>query len=513
MKQVIIKVILRCLLILPVFSSCKKEVDPGKIPQDPTPGPSLEFQFRLDSIPGLSNEPQANLFAMVSVFNDQNQAVINNKKLSIDHQGKFFTQKIALPAGTYQVRKFLLISGTNQVLFATPLANSPKASLVKAPLPFRQLLPQPALTIWPVEVLPVNKGDKAEEFGYPAGTFQEDNESPVELPAAKVIRLRTAIRIGTILYDSIPSSLTYRTWDSLQQLQTRIIHLPAGTQLLKLDSTAVKHELTVSKWGREYKLMLDYDTVQSGNLYLMGEDKAPKLLKTEYVYRLVNGKYVAETKTDFTYGGSNRLEKISYYKKRPDNKPYLAMVDEFRYSNNELDRISRYDEQNNPIGQTAFSYDPAGLIKAIVDNQSGVETAVSVSSFNNEQESRTEVAMAYRYSNSAITMDYYKRYVNGNLVGDNSSTSNHSTENGDYEYDQQINPYVHMGWPNLFLSNSSRNNMVLSRKTYYGNYPLVVEYGHTYKYDGEGYPVELVKKFKSYLTGEYLYTTRTVYLY
>jgi hypothetical protein len=110
-------------------------------------------------------------------------------------------------------------------------------------------------------------------------------------------------------------------------------------------------------------------------------------------------------------------------------------------------------------------------------------------------------------------MNYYQRYAGGNRVSDNSNTTNNSTETGQYDYDSNINPYAHMGWLNLLLSNGSKNNVTRQLKTFYGNYPVAVAYSFSYKYDADGYPTELVRQYKSYQTGQHLYTTKTVYNY
>ncbi|ULQ52708.1 hypothetical protein [Flavihumibacter fluvii] len=512
MKQFSVKMFTLIFALVLGLSACKKEIDPINIPPKPVPGLSKTFQFSLDSLPGQPIEPVTNLFAFFSVVNEKNEAVLTNKKLPLNFNGKYVTDEIELPSGNYRVKKFFVVSPNNKVLFATPLVNSVKAPLVKNALPFALILPQQVTKVLAVEVLKINKGDKSEDFGYPPGIFQE-SDTPVEVPLAKSIRIRTAIRIGSVLYDSIPSSLMYRTWDEQQLLKTRFISLAAGTNTLKLDSNAVKHELVVTKWGQDYKLDLLNSDVKNDDLYIFGGNKEAKKLKSELTAKLVNGKYVAESKTSYFYNGSNQLEKINYYKKRPDNTPYLAMYDDFKYNNNQVDKITRFDESNNSVGSTTFTYNELGKVAGIRESFQNVQTEVSAVHNEIPGTNLYGVELQYRYSNTSNGMRYYQRYVAGNLMEDNSVTDNYSTEVGVYTFDNNINPYIHIGWLDLFLSNQSKNNMTSKVKSYYGNYPIVVEYGLIYKYDTEGYPIELVKSYRSYLTGEHLYTTKTIYLY
>ena len=86
-------------------------------------------------------------------------------------------------------------------------------------------------------------------------------------------------------------------------------------------------------------------------------------------------------------------------------------------------------------------------------------------------------------------------------------------EAGTYKYDFNINPFAHMNMPNIFLSNLSKNNLIEQQKNYSGNIPSAEPYKFEYTYDADGYPVELVKHFKNYRTGEHLFKIKIVYTY
>ena len=101
--------------------------------------------------------------------------------------------------------------------------------------------------------------------------------------------------------------------------------------------------------------------------------------------------------------------------------------------------------------------------------------------------------------------------ANGQRIG--PTTSHHSSELSRYRYDQLVNPYVHMNWPDLYLTRSSKNNVNALEQSFVNDYPVAVPSSHTYTYDSEGYPRELIRTYKSGFTGEYLYTTKTVFVY
>jgi hypothetical protein len=110
-------------------------------------------------------------------------------------------------------------------------------------------------------------------------------------------------------------------------------------------------------------------------------------------------------------------------------------------------------------------------------------------------------------------MDYVMTFHGGNVIEANAFILGNSSEMGRYDHDTEINPYAHMNWPNLFLSNSSKNNVTAEYKTYFGNHPVSLPYDFKYSYDGDGYPTQLIKKYQSYGGYNYMYTTKTVYVY
>jgi hypothetical protein len=148
----------------------------------------------------------------------------------------------------------------------------------------------------------------------------------------------------------------------------------------------------------------------------------------------------------------------------------------------------------------------------MTESANGVVTTATVGYLQISEE-MSEVLLNYTYSNSPNGGEYVQRYYRGSIISDNMKTAINSTEAGMYRYDDQINPRAHIGWPDLFLSNESKNNVVWQSKTCTGVYPGAVAYEFEYTYDAEGYPTELITQYKSYLTNTFLYTIKTVYTY
>jgi hypothetical protein len=493
--------------------SCRKADDLVKpVPQNPPPVLSRFFQLTIDSIPGEPVAPVNDLFALVNVVNERNDTVLHNRKLPISFNGKFKTQELELPAATYRITKFWLINENNKVRFVTPIANSAKANTVSRPLAISFILPQPVVLVVPIEVAKVEPTDSPENFGYPAGSFNQSPGNPGEGNTFSKIKLRLAIQVGEIRYDSIPGTALYTTWDENQQVNGKYVPLVAGTNEITISRLVTKHHFRITKWGSVYELTLLKNEVKEGAVYTLGGSKQPKMLTAELTYKLVAGNYVAESKTSFAYK-SGKLAGIEYYLKRADNSPYLAMKDQFQYAHERLERINRFDEKNQQSGSTSFTYNGEGKVNRIVEQTKGATTTATVDYYSSAETGLAEVGFKYSYSDQTYSMGYHQRYHQGNVISDNSVTANNNTETGLYDHDNQINPYAHMGWHNLFLSNNSKNNLVKQYKTYYGSYPVAVPYEFVYKYDSEGYPIELIRHYRSGVTNQFLYTTKTVFSY
>ena len=70
-----------------------------------------------------------------------------------------------------------------------------------------------------------------------------------------------------------------------------------------------------------------------------------------------------------------------------------------------------------------------------------------------------------------------------------------------------------MGWPDLHLSHNSKNNMVWQQKYYQYTWTESEVYQFDYKYDGDGYPKELIQQLRNPVTKAHLSTIKTVFSY
>ncbi|KIC93972.1 hypothetical protein [Flavihumibacter solisilvae] len=508
MKQLSLNLI--TLVLVTVFNACSKEKIEKPLPQ---PGQPVNSSFRIviDNLPA-AGQSHEGLYAIATVTNEQEEAVMADRKLPLTLDGKYSSAELKLPAGKYKLTKFVVFGKDNKVMFAAPRLGSDQAAGVQKPLSAAFSLPTTEVLAVKVEVLFVIAGEQPSHYGYPAGTFNEQpgGPAPDNNPNFR-IKLKTVISNGNVVYDSIASLLKITTWDERNEWSSRELQLEPGTNDIILPKSALKFKFQVWKWGHTDEMTLLRQDLDSNTVYTIGGRRAAKRLKSELVYTLVSGAYKAESKNEFIYGPNGKLNKIIYRLKRKDGTPYIANTEDFNYSGDRVESTVKSDEFGNFISFTTFQYDAQGKLVDIrqTDNSTGAtRAAVSYQALDGS----FMIQARYGFStgmmlNSNMTM------TGGNMVKLEAATANGNSETGLYQYDFNINPYANMGWPDLMFSRNSKNNLTGQQKTYHGSFPTADPYSFEYKYDDFGYPLELIKSFKSPTTGQHLFTTKTVYNY
>ncbi|HEU0112633.1 MAG TPA: hypothetical protein VFQ73_17285 [Flavisolibacter sp.] len=357
---------------------------------------------------------------------------------------------------------------------------------------------------------------KKDDIPQPGKPLPSPVVNPVPVPnpnpseTSFTIKLKTVITIGSIVYDSIPAVLTLSSWDSSGTEHKKVLNMNAGANSISLLKKHVKFSFRVNQWSLSDELTLTKDEIKEGETYVLGGAKAAKRLIKEEEYLFAAGAYQPSSKSFYTYNADGSLQQIDFYQKKPQSQELKKYnVDKFIYTAGKLDKIQRYDDKGAAVSYTGFSYNAANKIENMEQKGYGQETYAYVEYNGGMQPS---INIDYLYNNGQA-MSYTMNFVGGNKVKETAMSSTGGSEGGTFGYDLNINPYVHMNWPDIFLSKSSKNNMISQQKGYAGGFPVAEPYKFEYTYDADGYPVELVKSYKSYTTGEHLYKTKTVYTY
>jgi len=326
-----------------------------------------------------------------------------------------------------------------------------------------------------------------------------------------LVKVKAVITIGDINYDSIPSVLEVSSWDSSNTMHQRVLHLPAGTNAVNLPKAHLRYRLKLSQWGIADEMTFTKAQITEGTVISLGGRKAAKKLLMEESFLFASGAYHPQSKTIYSYNESGGIKQVDYYQKKPQHSDLkLYHFDRFAYNGTAVGKINRFDENGSAVGSTAFSYNAQGKIINMHQNSYGNETYASVE--YSYEHGAANITIDYLYDNGQA-MEYTMKFKGGNKTEDRAMSSTGGSEGGTYSYDLNINPFAHMNMPNIYLSNLSKNNMNGHQKGYGGSIPAGTPYRFEYIYDTEGYPIQLTKYFKSYVTGEDLYHTKTIYSY
>lgn len=152
------------------ISSCKKDESPNAQGQI-----ELSFQINQSSAKGASDAGPFTLkdaaiaepvYVVVTITENNGTIVSDNVVMKlIKFNDDYVTQALTLKPGNYILTKYLVLDASENVIYATPLAGSPKASWVKYPLPISFKIAKNEVTKLIPEVISIVHSNP-EDFGY-----------------------------------------------------------------------------------------------------------------------------------------------------------------------------------------------------------------------------------------------------------------------------------------------------------------------------------------------------------
>jgi hypothetical protein len=243
----------------------------------------------------------------------------------------------------------------------------------------------------------------------------------------------------------------------------------------------------------------------------LGGAVAARKLKEEQTWNEAAGQYHLYSRKLYEYDAQGKLVKTLYYQKLPQFADLqLQMVETISYENRKVSAIQYFDGEQHSIGYLKFTYAATGRISNMEHLQYDKHTYASVE--YGVENGKQMVTIDYLYDNGNA-MEYKFSLENGNKLKETGSSSTGGFEGGTFTYDTNINPYHVLGVQDIFLRHLSKNNQLSEQKSYGGNIPSNVPYQFDYQYDANGYPTQLIKKFKSYTSGTHLFNAKTQYTY
>lgn len=485
--------------ILVAMSSCKKTkdiVDP-QIPLEPDTASFLQL-----TAPGIPASATA-YFAVFSMESKTGEPIFSNKKVALNYvQGLFKTDKLPVNKGEFRLTKFIVVKSSDTAIYAAPLAGSAKAGQVTKPLTHNLVVNQAGVFVHAAELLKINDNDVPANYGYNADDF---GFNPF-----LTLKLKLKITVGDVIYDSLPSLLFIEATKGDNSKWNREIDLSKGVSAFSIPDDFDQYKFKISKWNLTFEKNLNRGELSNNQQLDFEAARLTKKLVKETTYLELSTGLREDSRTEYFYAAAGKLSDINYFQRLPQYAELQPIHKyKFVYSGNILDTIKRFSPDQVLNGFTAFSY-TGGKISSIHNKSFDQQTFAAVAYTGTAANPKIEIDYLFSNGNS---MNYKMNFSGGNKTSDIAQTSTGGSQSGTYEYDSNINPYHQMGYPDLYLSNSSKNNRLIEQGNYAGAYPSTIPYKYEYSYDADGYPTALYISYKGYTSGQHLYRTKKVFQY
>lgn len=465
----------------------------------PDPDPSTLQAYAMWTVTGVQQTNQP-LYALISITDKNGSPVVTNKKLSLDDiQGRYKTDRLLLPKGSFKLTKFIIVRSNDSAVHAVPLAQTEKATQVPRPLPVDVTIDRSGINDQNITVIKVQTTDRAESFGYTNADlgFQDWTQ----------VKVRLTIRVGQVAYDSLPGTLQVDALSQTGEQWTREIALQQGITEVRLPKDFASYRLKVDRWNTTAEKIYSRQELQQGMQVHLEAARSPKRLIEEATFLENAQQWQPDSRAEYLYGADGLSEVRNHQRSLLVSGLPLSHVNRFVYSNGRLDSIKRFDAADVMTGHTAFFYQD-GRISNMFQKSYDQQTGAAVTYSNDGQVIRID----YLFSNGQ-SMVYTRQLRSGNKVSDVALGSNGGSETGVYEYDTNIDPKYDLGYPDLYLTNHSKNNLTMQMKQFAGAVPSVVPYKYEYVYDADGYPSVVYISYKGYTSQQHLYRTKTTYKY
>ncbi len=502
MKQILNLFLLSILFL----TACQKD-DEVIVPSKPGPDPiaikdSGIFQLEL----GLQElHAEDSLDAFITVIDRKNEAVLQNKPIRIGKVGpqayQWRSQEIILEKGRYSMTQ-LVIKKENKALYATPLANSRLAQNIQIGLPQHQSLTN-VVTVFRPQVLITDEMVGPEDFGYSSDAFQRNGI---------LVNIQAAISVGGIVYDAPVLTFNLTSTFSNGETVTRTIERNSLEEEIRFNEKAVKFEISGNIWNVPVKEVVSRERIDASNIITLEGARSRKWLQQEETYLEIMGNWQKQSLTMYQQRADGQLKEVNYYQKKPQSQDLqYIFTDKGVYEGATLVGVDRIDPANKRVGETRYELDGNGQVTHIIQNMYDMLTT---SVIENGISTGGGVTDVYMVLHNGHTVHYAASFEGGNKVSYTAATSTGGRENGKFQYDQMINPrFTNKLFPDMYLSNVSKNNVAGRNSGYSGAIPSSVPYKYEYEYNADGYPVVLYTYYKSYQSDADMYRMKTVYTY
>ncbi len=437
-----------------------------------------------------------------------NRNIQENVKLPLSHFAQLFTSEpLQLQTGIYQLFQFTVLDDANNILYAAPVKGSDKANHVAVPLLIEFTINQNASSQVVPQVLAVSSNDTPGDFGYTSfGVERPGSSSEIQ------IKTNVKIEIGGILYEDIDAQIRVSGYDFYNVLQwTKDFNFtgPADNVLAVRNGLHHYSIQLLDKWGiHDIQSEIPAETLWEGRAdgplpvtYVLAGSKNAKKLSHYITYLEENSPgggfvYQPNAKFLYMYNASGQLEYIRY---QPYNSETLqfqdSRLDIVTYEGTAVSKITTY-LNGNLYSESLYEYGIENKISLTMHYNKGL-VWTQTSSINQDNDH-----MTVNYSLSdGNSFRYEFDILNKNIINDTNSQYGQLCNQGNYQYDKNINPFRHLGFMDFNFQNWSIGNKLTEDVHYLAcGFPTLIPVSHSYTYDQDGYPLN---KITIYKTGSY----------
>jgi hypothetical protein len=204
-----------------------------------------------------------------------------------------------------------------------------------------------------------------------------------------------------------------------------------------------------------------------------------------------------QLKVTYEYNSEGRVTQYTVFTYNPEVQSLQELNNfVFTYVNNRVDQIKGYfADQDIPYVEDSYVYLADGRVSKI--SEKNTASAVNSEANFSYDAANHSVKVTYTFSNGG-SFEYEYFDDGGNVMSDRTTRGSQLCSEGEYTYDQHINPFNDLGYVDFLLTNVSVNNRLTEDVNYVAcAFPSLVPESYTYEYNENGYPTNVNTLYKS----------------
>ena len=223
----------------------------------------------------------------------------------------------------------------------------------------------------------------------------------------------------------------------------------------------------------------------------------PKLDYYVESYDIPDLGFQPQLKVTYEYNTSGKVSRYHVFTYNPDSKSFAEQRHfDFVYSDNVVRKIAgTFSNSATPYVEYVYEYSLDGKVSTIKETN----TASGVNSEANfvYDDINQSTKVFYTFSNGG-SFEYEFHLQNGNMVFDKTTRGSQLCSDGEYTYDNYINPFKALGYTDYLLINLSTNNRLSENINRVGcAFPTFIPESYTYQYNDRRYPTLMTTFYKS----------------